>query len=127
MAMDIRRPTSPSAWDLMERLMEQPWAQYSARSANGGSTGYQQVPLNAWETKDGFQVALMAPGSDPAAINITAVGGTLTVEGELKIETPEGANYLWREFGPTKFRRTIQLPDAINSEAVEAYYQNGLL
>ena len=107
--------------------MEQPWT--SSRGSNGGTSsgGYQQVPLNAWETKEGFQIALMAPGADPAAINITAVGGTLTVEGELKLETPEGANYLWREFGPARFRRTLQLPDAINAEKVEAYYKNGLL
>ncbi len=127
MAMDIRRPTFPSTWSLMEQFLENPWAFLFGRSTNGGATGYQSVPLNVWETADGYQIALMAPGVDPGALSVTAVGGTLTVEGELKWETPQGASVIWREFGPSKFRRTIQLPDAINPDQVEAVYKNRLV
>ncbi len=132
MAMDIRRPTFPSVpsvWSLMDQLLENPWSLFSTfpTAGIGDTAGYQSVPLNVWETKDGYQVALMAPGVDPGALSVTAVGGTLTVEGERKVEMPEGASVIWREFGPSKFRRTIQLPDAINPDQVEAVYKNGLV
>ncbi len=127
MATDMRRMAVRTPWSVLGELMDPSWLQAAARG-DGGSNGHQQqVPLNAWETKEGFQIALMAPGADPAAIQVTAVGGTLTVEGEMKFETPEGASFVWREFGPSRFRRTIQLPDAINTEMVEAYYRNGVL
>src|SRR5947207_2088237 len=124
MASDIRRQAAPSMWDVMDELMNRAW--HANWPTNGHSASFQ-VPMNAWETRDGYQFALMAPGCDTAALNVNAVGGTLTVEGEVKVETPEGATPLWREFGPAKFRRTIQLPDAINPEGVDAYYKNGLV
>lgn len=129
MLMEMRRLAAPSAWDVMERVLHERWPTLAAgRGEDGATTGALQVPLmNAWEAKDGYHLALMAPGADPDAINITAVGGTLTIEGELNVETPEGASPLWREFGPSRFRRTLQLPDAINAAGVEAYYKNGLL
>jgi HSP20 family protein len=127
MGMDIRRLAAPTSWDVIERLMHDQWPPLASGRGEGGATTTRQVPLNAWEAQDGYHVALLAPGADPEAISVTAVGGTLTVEGELKVETPPGAKHLWQEFGPSRFRRTIQLPDAINAEGVEAYYKNGLL
>jgi HSP20 family protein len=126
--MDIRRLAAPSAWDLMERVLHDRWPALAAGRGEGGVTSDpKQVLLNAWEAQDGYHLALMAPGADPSAISITAAGATLTVEGELTVETPEGARPLWREFGAAKFRRSIQLPDAINAAGVEAYCKNGLL
>lgn len=127
MGMDIRRLAAPTSWDVIERLMHDRWPALAAGRGDAAAAVAQPVPLNAWEATDGYHIALMAPGADPTAINITAVGGTLTVEGELQVETPAGASSLWQEFGPSRFRRTIQLPDAINAEGVEAYYKNGLL
>jgi HSP20 family protein len=127
MLMDIRRLAAPSAWDLMERVLNDRWPALAAGRGEGGAPVAQPVPMNAWEAQDGYHLALMVPGADPGAIAITAVGGTLTVEGELNVGTPAGASPLWQEFGPSRFRRTIQLPDAIDADAVEAYYKNGLL
>src|SRR5438552_14027920 len=127
MHMHINRLAAPSAWDVMERVLNDRWPALAAGRGEGGAPVAQPVPMNAWEGQDGYHLALMAPGADPSAISITAVGGTLTVEGELNVGTPEGARPLWQEFGPSRFRRTIQLPDAIDADAVEAYYKNGLL
>ena len=127
MHMHINRLAAPSAWDLMERVLNDRWPALAAGRGEGGAPVAQPVPMNAWEAQDGYHLALMAPGADPSAISITAVGGTLTVEGELTVGTPDGASPLWQEFGPSRFRRTIQLPDAIDADAVEAYYKNGLL
>ena len=128
MSMEMRR-RNPTVWDVMEQMLDNYPASGQRRGEqwSGAGGGGQQVPLNAWETKDGYHVVMMAPGADPNEINVTAVGGTLTVEGELRVQGPQGANPIWTEFGPSHFRRTIQLPDAINTERVQASYRDGLL
>jgi len=126
MSMEMRR-RAPTARDVVEQLLDSYQSAGGAGRGESWGGGGHQVPLNAWETKDGYHVVMLAPGADPNEINVTAVGGTLTVEGELRAEGPQGANSIWTEFGPSRFRRTIQLPDAINTERVQASYRDGLL
>jgi HSP20 family protein len=98
-----------------------------ASGENGGTTGYQSLPVNIWETNDRYQAALLAPGVDEQSINVTVHDESLAIEGELKFQAPEGAQPIWQEFTPVKFRRSLRLGSAVNSNQVEATYQNGVL
>jgi HSP20 family protein len=98
------------------------------QQANGnGSAGYQSLPVNVWETPDGYQAALLAPGLDEQSINVTVHDETLSIEGELRFEVPQGAKVVWQEFGPAKFRRSLRLGTAVDPSRVDAVYRNGLL
>jgi len=92
-----------------------------------GSAGFQSLPVNVWETPDGYQAALLAPGLDEQSLNVTVHDDTLAIEGELKFNVPEGARAIWQEFGPSKFRRSLRLGAAVDPTRVEAIYRNGLL
>ena len=92
-----------------------------------GSAGFQSLPVNVWETPDGYQAALLAPGLDEDTINVTVHDDTLVIEGELKFNVPEGARPVWQEFGPAKFRRSLRLGAAVDPTRVEAVFRNGLL
>jgi|SRR5581483_10613416 len=127
MAVDLRRRPATSPWALMEQLMDNPWALFTSAAANGGGSGAQQVPLNAWETREGSQVALLAPGAEADALTVACVGGSLTVEGELTFQVPEGAAMIWRALSPSKLRRAVQVPDAIDADHVEGYDTSGVL
>ena len=96
-------------------------------NAANGSAGYQSLPVNVWETPDGYQAALLAPGLDEESINVTVHDDTLVIEGEMQFSVPEGAKPIWQEFGPTKFRRSLRLGTAVDPSRVEAIYRNGLL
>jgi HSP20 family protein len=96
-------------------------------TADSGSAGFQSLPVNVWETPDGYQAALLAPGLDEQALNVTVHDDTLAIEGELKFSVPEGARPIWQEFGPAKFRRSLRLGAAVDPSRVEAIYRNGLL
>jgi HSP20 family protein len=100
-----------------------------ARETNSGegSVGFQSLPVNVWETPDGYQAALLAPGLDEQSINVTVHDDTLVIEGELKFSVPEGARPVWQEFGPSKFRRSLRLGAAVDPARVEAIFRNGLL
>src|SRR5918911_3191644 len=92
-----------------------------------GSAGFQSLPVNVWETQDGYQAALLAPGLDEQSINVPVHEDTLAIEGELRFSVPENAKPIWQEFGPTKFRRSLRLGSAVDPARVEAMFKNGLL
>jgi len=96
-------------------------------SPDGGTTGFQSMPVNVWETPEGYQAALLSPGLDQQSINVSVHDETLAIEGELKFEVPEGAKPVWQEFTPARFRRSLRLGGAIDPAKVEALYQNGIL
>jgi HSP20 family protein len=131
MAIDAwwTQPFSPSGLSqLVDRMFEQAFAPfYGGWQGDGGSTGFQTLPANIWETSDAYHAALMAPGVDEQSINVTVHEDTLSIEGELKFQTPQGAQSIWQEFGPSKFRRSLQLGAGVDPSKVEATYRNGIL
>jgi HSP20 family molecular chaperone IbpA len=131
MAIDLwrTRPFTSPLSQMVDRMFEQAFTPFytGSQSGNGGSTGFQSLPANIWETNDAFHAALMAPGVDEQSINVTVQDDTLAIEGELKFQTPEGAQPIWQEFGPTRFRRSLRLGSAVDPSKVEATYRNGIL
>ena len=101
----------------------------SGNAADGGSTEFQSLPINAWETDDAYLATLMVPGLDEQTINVTVHQETLTIEGALALQAPEGARAVRQEFyqGPTKLRRSLRLGTSVDLSKVEALYRNGLL
>jgi HSP20 family protein len=130
MAIDIWRTrpyytnTTPlRQW--VDRVFDDAFARENGGS--NGSAGFQSLPVNVWETPDGYQAALLAPGLDDTTLNVTVHDDTLAIEGELRFSVPEGAKAVWQEFGPSKFRRSLRLGAAVDPARVEAVYRNGLL
>ena len=109
----------------VDRVFDDAFARES--SSGAGSAGFQSLPVNVWETPEGYQAALLAPGLDEQSISVTVHDDTLVIEGELKFSVPEGAKAIWQEFGPSKFRRSLRLGAAVDPSRVEAIYRNGLL
>ena len=97
------------------------------RGQRQGSAGFQSLPVNVWETPEGYQAALLAPGLDETVINVTVHDDTLAIEGDLRVSVPENSKPVWQEFGPAKFRRSLRLGSAVDPSRVEAIFRNGLL
>jgi len=129
MAIDIWR-TRPYTFgnaplrQWVDRVFDEAAAQ---ANAGNGEAGYQSLPVNVWESAEGYQAALLAPGLDEQSINVTVHDDTLSIEGALAFQVPEGAKTVWQEFGPAKFRRSLRLGAAVDPSRVEAIYRNGLL
>ena len=128
MAMEMWR-TRPQAVSTLrsafDRLFDEAFG--GASGPTESTPGFQSLPLNVWETGDGYQAAMLAPGLDEQSINVTVQDENLIVEGELRIQAPEGSRTVWQEFGPSRFRRSLRLGSAIEQSKVEAMYKNGLL
>ena len=124
------RPYSNPLGQVLDRLFEQTFAPFTAGGpADGGSTGYQSLPVNVWETEAAYYAALMAPGLDEQTIEVTFHEDTLAIEGTLAFQAPDGAKVVWQEFnpGPAKFRRSLRLGASVDTSKVEAAYRNGWL
>jgi len=86
------------------------------------------VPVNIYESENGFQVELNAPGRNKEDFKINIEKGLLTVSFEKKEETTnKELKTIRREFGYTNFKRSFSVDENINTEAIEAKYENGVL
>ena len=84
--------------------------------------------MNIWSNEDGLLISAEVPGIDPADIDISVVGETLTLNGSrMANELEEGARYHRQERGFGKFSRSIQLPFPVNVDDVTASFKNGVL
>lgn len=111
----------------MQRDMDQlfgamPWPS-SIRAVARGT----YPPINVGSTPDQVDVYLFAAGVDPKSLDISIQRNLLTVAGERKSVTEEGANYYRRERFDGAFRRVVTLPDDVDPDRVDASYRDGIL
>jgi HSP20 family protein len=79
------------------------------------------------ENADAYQLAIELPGVKKEAIEVSVYENTVTVAAEAAAPGEEGAQWLLRERGYGKLSRTIALPEAVDEEASEARYSDGVL
>ncbi len=84
--------------------------------------------INVTEDNDRLYVRAELPGVKANEIEISATGNSLSIAGERKMAPEsEAASYHRRERESGTFRRTIALPNDIDSDKVEARYNSGIL
>jgi HSP20 family protein len=68
------------------------------------------------------------PGIEPKEVQIHVQGNLLTISGERKLEKrTKEADYFHEEFAYGKFERTLELPEGVNTEKMNAEFVNGVL
>ena len=81
------------------------------------------------EDDAGFVISADLPGVEPADIEVTMEGGTLTIKGDRKVETrdegDEGYRRIERVHG--SFLRRFSLPDSTDPEKISARGKDGVL
>lgn len=84
--------------------------------------------VNIAETSDAYHLELMAPGRNKDDFSIAVDKGLLTISYEKKEETNnEDVKSIRKEFSFQSFKRSFNLDEKINAEAIQAKYENGLL
>jgi HSP20 family protein len=85
-------------------------------------------PVDVYEDEHNITLKLEVPGVDQKDLDIRIENNTLTVRGERKLEKEEkqeNFHRVERRYG--SFVRTFQLPNTLDSEKVNANYENGVL
>ena len=129
-----------SELDRLQGVLDQvrrPAGVSSIRALSGASF----PAINVGSTPEAVEVMALAPGVDPAALQITVDRGLLVIAGERKAAAvngtaqPEGqqqparqdVNVYARERFTGAFRRVLSLPEDADAARVEATYRDGLL
>ncbi|HET6179332.1 MAG TPA: Hsp20/alpha crystallin family protein [Candidatus Sulfotelmatobacter sp.] len=85
-----------------------------------------EVRFDNQDNKYHMRVAL--PGVEPNEIQINLQGNRLTISGEHKSDQEKKeSDYMHREFSFERFERTIVLPENLDTEHVNAEFNNGML
>ena len=113
----FRDAATPNDWNRTSR-------RWSSRTRTAGAF----PPVNIYDDGEGFRVRAELPGIEKEDLEIHAQGDELTIRGERDIAPPEeGADWHRRERQGGQFRRTVQLPQAINADKVTANLKLGVL
>ena len=97
---------------------------------NNSVTGTTIPAVNIRETNDSFLVEMAAPGLKKEDFKIELNGNTLTITSDKNQEELNKADerFVKREFSYQSFNRVFTLSkDGVDSEGIQARYQNGVL
>lgn len=94
-----------------------------------GSDFVSNIPsINVLETGDDFKIELAAPGleKEDFDINVEKDQLTISVKKETSNEVKE-EKHMRKEFSYNSFTRSFHLPEDVQSDAINANYENGIL
>jgi len=103
---------------LMQQMMEPEWENQERQAF---------IPMDVKAEDDAYVVTALVPGIKADDLSIQIVNETLTIQGELKNERDENANYLLSERPSGKFNRSLTMPEPLDASKVEAEIENGIL
>jgi HSP20 family protein len=113
----IRDPFLAAPFRLMDELM---------RSTGNGNrvTGFTPL-VDVHETEEEYLVKVDLPGVKADDVNIEVNEGVLSISGTRVAEETGHAQLVERPYG--SFVRTLTLPQGVDSDSIEAGYQDGVL
>ncbi|MFD1014881.1 Hsp20/alpha crystallin family protein [Winogradskyella rapida] len=92
------------------------------------NTGMTLPQVNIKETADAFIVDMAVPGLKKSDFQIDLDNDLLSISTETKEENEhKDANYTRREFGYASFKRSFNLPESVDEDAINARYEDGIL
>jgi HSP20 family protein len=98
------------------------------RSAQEGNLTAWAPAVDIYETEHELVVKADLPEVKPEDLDIRVENNILTIRGERKFEKQVNeSNYLRVERAYGSFARSFSLANTVNSEAIKADYQNGVL
>ena len=92
-----------------------------------GSSRTSSMPMDAYREGDQFIVEFDLPGVDPGSIDLTVEKNALTVRAQRSWEPKENQEVLISERPQGTFTRQLFLGDGLDTEKIQAAYNNGVL
>jgi HSP20 family protein len=112
--------------EAMDRLFEESFVR--PREGILTPAGVNTLAVDMYETPEEVVVRTALPGVDPADIDVSVVGDTLTIKGETKSEREEeGTNYIRRERRYGSFSRSLAIPTNVVADKAVADFSKGIL
>jgi HSP20 family protein len=85
-------------------------------------------PVNIRETKEAYELELVAPGLEKEDFKIKLEGKTLFISAEKKQQDQkEGSRHIRHEYSFRAFKRSFTVDEAIDTAKIDAKYDQGIL
>jgi HSP20 family protein len=97
------------------------------RQVLGNTALPSAMPLEAWRQDGEFVVEFDLPGVDPETIDVGVERNVLTVRAERRTHRPEQAEVVADERAQGAFTRELILGDALDTDKIQANYEDGVL
>lgn len=100
----------------------------SLPAAGSNVRSYSATPVNISESNNGYNLEFNVPGRNKEDFKINVDKGLLTVSYEKK-EAAENKEVksIRKEFSFQSFKRSFTLDEKVNTEGIQAKYENGIL
>lgn len=89
--------------------------------------GPRLMPMDLYRDGDHYVLNADLPGIDPGSVDIDVDGQLLTIRAERTSRSQEGVKWLAHERNAGSFLRQLNLGEGIDTAAISASYDNGVL
>ena len=103
----------------LDRLTDEAFAANRSRTS--------PMPLDAYRDGERFFVSIDLPGVDPASIDVSVEKNVLTVSADRTVHRTEQQEWVVAERRPGTFTRQLFLGDTLDTDAIDARYEHGVL
>jgi HSP20 family molecular chaperone IbpA len=86
-----------------------------------------QPTVDICENEEGITLWLDMPGVSKERLNIEVDQNTLVIEGESRIDLPEGMKPLYADVRVTCYRRSFALSNELDTNSIDASLKDGVL
>lgn len=83
--------------------------------------------VDVFEDASGITLFADLPGVPKDRLQLQIEADTLTIEGQMQLETPEGLDSTHVEVGSPRYRRVFTLSKELDSEKIAADFEQGVL
>ncbi len=98
-----------------------------AQSFFAGRPALRAMPMDLFRQGDEYILRTDLPGVDPASIDIDIDGQQLTIRAERVVPAGEDVKWLVRERSGGTFVRQLSVGEGIDTAAIDASYEDGIL
>ena len=96
-------------------------------SPTGSNRSPRFMPMDLCKIDDHYVLTADLPGVDPGSVDVNVDNGTLTISAHRTARSDESAQWLANERFFGTYRRQLSLGDGVDSAAISATYENGVL
>ena len=96
-------------------------------SQTGSNRSPRFMPMDLCKIDDHYVLTADLPGVDPGSVDVNVDNGTLTISAHRTARSDESAQWLAHERVFGTYRRQLSLGDGVDSAAISATYENGVL
>ncbi len=111
----------------LEREMDQLFSASFWPNTMHSAVAENYPPVNVGVTPEQVDLYLFAAGLNPEEFDISIKENRLTVKGERRLEQDKKSDHFRKERFDGAFHKVVDLPDDVDSQKIEARYNNGVL